>query len=66
MLVYLDFFLYLCTQNVCKMEITSLIRQYFRTNEGVTNPLSVVANRTDIVAEYNETFLQDKELEQLW
>ena len=30
------------------------------------NPLSVVANRTDIVAEYNETFLQDKELEQLW
>lgn len=30
------------------------------------NPRSVVANRTDIVAEYNETFLQDKELEQLW
>lgn len=30
------------------------------------NPYDVVANRTDLVTEYNETFLQDNELEQLW
>ena len=30
------------------------------------DPAEVVAFRTDVSAEYRETFLNDKELEQLW
>ena len=36
-----------------------------QTNKEI-NPHDVVANRTDCAAEYNETFLQDKELNELW
>ncbi|MBO5467471.1 MAG: hypothetical protein J6A02_08540 [Prevotella sp.] len=30
------------------------------------NPTEVVANRTNVAAQYNETFLNDKELDALW
>ena len=30
------------------------------------NPAEIVANRTNIAEQYNETFLNDKELEELW
>ena len=36
-----------------------------QTNKEI-NPHDVVANRTDCAAEYNEAFLQDKELDELW
>ena len=36
-----------------------------QTNKEI-NPHDVVANRTDCAAEYNEAFLQDKELNELW
>lgn len=32
----------------------------------VINPAEVVANRTNVAAQYNETFLNDNELEELW
>ncbi|MBQ8736810.1 MAG: sensor histidine kinase [Bacteroidaceae bacterium] len=35
------------------------------TNKEI-NPAEVVANRTNIVTQYNETFLKDNELEELW
>ena len=35
------------------------------TNKEI-NPAEVVANRTDVIAQYNETFLNDNQLEQLW
>lgn len=35
------------------------------TNKEI-NPAEVVANRTNIAAQYNETFLNDNELEELW
>ena len=31
-----------------------------------THKAEVVANRTNVVAQYNETFLNDNELEELW
>ena len=36
-----------------------------RTNKEI-NPAEVVANRTDVAAQYNETFLNDNELKELW
>lgn len=36
-----------------------------RTNKEI-NPAEVVANRTNVAAQYNETFLNDNELEELW
>lgn len=36
-----------------------------RTNKEI-NPAEVVANRTNISVQYNETFLNDNELESLW
>lgn len=36
-----------------------------QTNKEI-NPHDVVANRTDCAAEYNEAFLQDNELDDLW
>lgn len=35
------------------------------TNKEI-NPAEVVANRTNVVAQYNETFLNDNELKELW
>ena len=35
------------------------------TNQEI-NPAEVVANRTDVATQYNETFLNDNELEELW
>jgi len=35
------------------------------TNKEI-NPVKVVANRTDVATQYNETFLNDNELEELW
>lgn len=35
------------------------------TNKEI-NPAEVVANRTNVAAQYNETFLNDNELEELW
>ena len=35
------------------------------TNKEI-NPAEVVANRTDVATQYNETFLNDNELEELW
>ena len=36
-----------------------------QTNKEI-NPAEVVANRTNVAAQYNETFLNDNELEELW
>lgn len=36
-----------------------------RTNKEI-NPAEVVANRTNIAAQYNEVFLNDNDLEELW
>lgn len=36
-----------------------------RTNNEI-NPAEVVANRTDVATQYNETFLNDNELKELW
>ena len=35
------------------------------TNKEI-NPAEVVANRTNVAAQYNETFLTDNDLEELW
>ena len=35
------------------------------TNKEI-NPAEVVANRTNVATQYNETFLNDNELEELW
>lgn len=35
------------------------------TNKEI-NPAEVVENRTNVAAQYNETFLNDNELEELW
>ena len=35
------------------------------TNKEI-NPAEVVANRTDVAQHYNETFLNDNELKELW
>lgn len=43
----------------------TIVYMELQTNKEI-NPHDVVANRTDLVAEYNETFLQDNELEDLW
>lgn len=36
-----------------------------RTNNEI-NPAEVVANRTNVTTQYNEVFLNDTELEELW
>ena len=36
-----------------------------QTNKEI-NPAEVVANRTDVATQYNEAFLNDNELEELW
>ena len=36
-----------------------------RTNNEI-NPAEVVANRTNVTTQYNEVFLNDNELEELW
>ncbi len=43
----------------------SIVYLQLRTNREI-NPSEVVANRTNIAAQYNETFLTDNELEELW
>ena len=37
----------------------------FGTNKEI-NPADVVANRANVAAQYNETFLNDNELTELW
>ena len=43
----------------------TIVYMRLKTNKEI-NPADVVANRTDVAAQYNETFLNDNELEQLW
>lgn len=43
----------------------TIIYLQLRTNKEI-NPSEVVANRTNIVAQYNDTFLTDNELDELW
>ena len=43
----------------------TIIYLQIQTNKEI-NPAEVVANRTNVAAQYNETFLNDNELEQLW
>ncbi len=43
----------------------TLVYMQLQTNKEI-NPAEVVANRTDVAAQYRETFLNDNELEQLW
>jgi hypothetical protein len=43
----------------------TIVYLQLRTNKEI-NPADVVANRTNVVAQYNETFLNDNELEELW
>ena len=47
------------------------VRESLSENENIQtnkelNPAEVVANRTNVAAQYNETFLNDNELEELW
>ena len=43
----------------------TIVFMQLRTNKEI-NPAEVVANRTDVASQYNEIFLNDNELEQLW
>ena len=43
----------------------TIVYMQLQTNKEI-NPAEVVANRTDVAAQYRETFLNDNELEQLW
>lgn len=43
----------------------TIVYLQLQTNKEI-NPAEVVANRTDVSAQYRETFLNDNELEQLW
>ena len=43
----------------------TIVYLQIRTNKEI-NPAEVVANRTNVAAQYNETFLNDNELEELW
>ena len=43
----------------------TIVYLQLRTNKEI-NPSEVVANRTNVAAQYNETFLNDNELEELW
>ena len=46
------------------VSITTLNSKRNLTKE--INPAEVVANRTDVAQHYNETFLNDNELKELW
>ena len=43
----------------------TIIYLKLRTDKEI-NPVDVVANRTNVAEQYNELFLDDKELEELW
>lgn len=43
----------------------TIVYLQLQTNKEI-NPTEVVANRTNVTAQYNETFLNDKELDALW
>ena len=43
----------------------TIVYLQIRTNKEI-DPAEVVANRTDVAEQYNETFLNDNELEELW
>lgn len=43
----------------------TIIYLQLRTNNEI-NPAEVVANRANVAAQYNETFLNDNELKELW
>lgn len=43
----------------------TIVYLQLRTNKEI-NPTEVVANRTNVAAQYNEVFLNDNELEELW
>ena len=43
----------------------TIVYLQLQTNKEI-NPTEVVANRTNVAAQYNETFLNDKELDALW
>lgn len=43
----------------------TIVYLQLRTNKEI-NPAEVVANRTNVAEQYNETFLNDNELEELW
>lgn len=43
----------------------TIVYLQLRTNKEI-NPSEVVANRTNVIAQYNETFLNDNELTELW
>lgn len=54
-------------EKICKSEFWqgTIVYLQIQTNKEI-NPAEVVANRTNVAAEYNETFLNDNELEELW
>ena len=43
----------------------TIVYLQIQTNKEI-NPAEVVANRTDVATQYNETFLNDNKLEELW
>ena len=43
----------------------TIVYLQLQTNKEI-NPAEVVANRTNVAAQYNETFLNDNELKELW
>lgn len=43
----------------------TIVYLQLQTNKEI-NPAEVVANRTDVATQYNEVFLNDNELEELW
>lgn len=49
----------------CDLWQGTIVYLQIRTNKEI-NPAEVVANRTDVANQYNETFLNDNELMELW
>ena len=52
------------TQN-CDFWQGTIVYLKLHTNKEI-NPAEVVANRANVAAQYNETFLNDNELTELW
>jgi anti-sigma regulatory factor (Ser/Thr protein kinase) len=53
------------TTITCEHWQGTIVYLQIRTNKEI-NPAEVVANRTDVANQYNETFLNDNELMELW
>ena len=62
--------LYLGISTLIKLSVSAfwqgtIIYLQIQTNKEI-NPAEIFANHTNVAAQYNETFLNDNELEELW